>query len=98
MAESSPTALISTNEIVVDFGHHLLLDHASLAIHESERVGLVGRNGSGKTTFLKILAGEFEPDSGEIIRRRDLVTSYLPQSFTLDESASVHDNILSGVQ
>jgi len=98
MAESSPTALISTNEIVVDYGHHIVLDHASLAIHESERVGMVGRNGSGKTTFLKILAGELEPDSGEIIRRRDLVTGYLPQSFTLDESATVYDNILSGVQ
>ncbi len=98
MADSSPTALISANEVVVDYGHHIVLDHASLAIHENERVGMVGRNGSGKTTFLKILAGKLEPDSGEIIRRRELVTGYLPQSFTLNESQSVHTNILEGAR
>ncbi len=98
MADVSPTALISANEIVVDFGHHIVLNQASLAIHENERVGMVGRNGSGKTTFLKILAGESEPDSGEIVRRRDLVTGYLPQNFTLNEASTVYDNIIDGVK
>lgn len=98
MAQTSPTALISADEVAIDYGQHLVLDHASLAIHEGERVGMVGRNGSGKTTFLKILAGELKPDSGEVVRRRDLVTGYLPQNFLLDEAGTVHANIISGVQ
>lgn len=98
MADNPPTALISATEIVVDFGHHCVLNKATLAINEGDRIGMVGRNGSGKTTFLKILAGELEPDSGEIIRRRDLVTGYLPQSFTLNNAGTVHENILGGVQ
>ncbi len=98
MAENSPTALVSATELVVDYGHHLILNKASLAVHEGERVGMVGRNGSGKTTVLKILAGVIEPDSGEIVRRRELVTGYLPQTFTLIDSESVHDNIMGGVK
>jgi ABC transport system ATP-binding/permease protein len=98
MPEHPPTALISANELVVDFGHHVVLKNATLAIHEGERVGLVGKNGAGKTTFLKILAGEMEPDSGTVIRRRKLVTGYLSQSFTLRESATVGENIMDGAQ
>ena len=63
---------------------------ATLAIDEGDRIGLVGRNGCGKTTFLRILAGLQAPDSGEVTRRRDLVVSYLPQDFMLD-AAQVGD-------
>jgi ATP-binding cassette subfamily F protein uup len=59
---------------------------------------LVGRNGSGKSTFLRIAAGELQPDSGLFTRRRDQVTGYLPQQFALDAEATVHDNILAGAR
>ena len=72
-----------------------MLDRATLTIHEGERAGLVGRNGCGKSTFLRIAAGVLEPDAGQFTRRRDLVTGYLPQIFDLDESRSVHANILA---
>jgi len=98
MVDHSPTALVSATELIVDYGHRLILDQASLAIHDGDRVGMVGRNGSGKTTFLKILTGELEPDRGKIIRRRDLITGYLPQSFMLDEADTVYANILSGAR
>ncbi len=63
----------------------MVLDQASLAILEGERIGLVGRNGSGKSTFLQIAAGVMPPDAGEFNLRRDLVVGYMPQMFALDE-------------
>ena len=65
---------------------------------EGEHIGLVGRNGSGKSTFLQIAAGVAQADSGEFTRRRDLVTGYMPQLSGLDDATTVHANILSGAQ
>ena len=97
MSQPRPSLTIgAANELSVRYGVQTVLDHASLTILEGERIGLVGRNGSGKSTFLKIAAGALQPDSGEFSRRRDLVTGYMPQVFDLDEKASVHANILSG--
>lgn len=98
MSEVIPNVIASATELAVTFGTQMALDHASLTILEGERIGLVGRNGSGKTTFLQIAAGVSRPDAGEFNQRRDLVTGYMPQLFELDESASVHANILSGGQ
>ncbi|MFN2477382.1 MAG: ABC-F family ATP-binding cassette domain-containing protein [Chthoniobacterales bacterium] len=98
MAEALKLAVCSANSLVVRYGTQAVLDGATVTILEGERVGLVGRNGSGKSTFLDIAAGRATPDSGEFTRRRDLITGYMPQVFDLDDAASVHDNILSGAQ
>lgn len=98
MAEAASNALVSATELVVRYGPDTILNRATLTINEGERVGLVGRNGSGKSTFLRIAAGTLEPDSGQFTRRRDLVTGYLPQVFDLEESGSVHANILDGAR
>ncbi len=98
MSEATPSAIASATELVVRYGAQTVLDHASLTILEGERVGLVGRNGSGKSTFLQIAAGVLPPDAGEFNPRRDLVTGYMPQMFALEEDATVHANILSGAQ
>jgi ATP-binding cassette subfamily F protein uup len=98
MAEPSSNALVSATELVVRYGTQTVLDRATISINENERVGLVGRNGSGKSTFLRIVAGALEPDAGHFTRRRELVTGYLPQVFDLDDTADVHANILSGAQ
>ncbi|HUP01276.1 MAG TPA: ABC-F family ATP-binding cassette domain-containing protein, partial [Gemmatimonadota bacterium] len=74
----------------------MLLDKASLAIYGRDKVGLVGRNGCGKSSFMKIVAGTEAPDSGTIARSNDLIVSYLSQDFTLDETLSVGECILSG--
>src|SRR5215213_9882191 len=97
MPEAAP-AIASASLLVVRYGPHSVLDGASLTIHEGERVGLVGRNGSGKSTFLQIAAGVLQPDTGEFVRRRDLVTGYMPQVFGLDDAATVYDNILAGAK
>ena len=78
------STIISASEVTVRYNERTILDAVTLGIQEGDRIGLVGRNGCGKTTFLKILAGLQKPDSGEIARRRDLVVSYLPQDFMLD--------------
>lgn len=98
MPEFAPTAIASASQLVVRYGPHTVLGSATLAMNEGERIGLVGRNGCGKSTFLQIAAGTLEPDSGEFTRRRDLVTGYLPQVFDLDDQANVHDNILAGAK
>src|ERR1051326_3069225 len=88
--------LVTASNLGVRYNEQVVLDNASLTIHEGERVGLVGRNGSGKSTFLKILAGQMPPDTGTVSVRRDLVISYLSQDFTLDESKNVYENIRDG--
>ncbi len=95
MSDSAP-ALLTANELVVAFNDRVILDHATLALHEGDRIGLVGRNGAGKSTFLKVLAGQRTPDSGEVAARRDLVISYLSQEFTLDPQKNVLENIRDG--
>jgi len=98
MPESVPNPIASATELVVRFGNQIVLNHASVTILEGERIGLVGRNGSGKSTFLQIAAGAMRPDGGELNRRRDLVVGYMPQMFALDEAVSVHANILAGAE
>src|SRR2546421_1507938 len=98
MSEPVLNSVASASELVVRFGNQVVLDRATATIVEGERVGLVGRNGSGKSTFLQIAAGIMKPDAGEFTCRRDLITGYMPQVFDLDESGSVHANILSGAR
>src|SRR5436190_10849847 len=98
MSEPVLNAIASATELVVRFGSQAVLDHATVTILDGERVGLLGRNGSGKSTFLQIAAGLMKPDAGEFNQRRDLVVGYMPQMFELDEKATVHANILSGAQ
>ena len=60
------STILAATDLVVRYNERAILRSATLGIDESDRIGLVGRNGSGKTTFLKILAGLQAPDSGEV--------------------------------
>ncbi|HAV64385.1 MAG TPA: ABC transporter, partial [Verrucomicrobiales bacterium] len=95
MPEAAPT-LLTAKDLVVRFNDRVILDGATLSIHEGERLGLVGRNGSGKSTFLKILAGEAHADSGDVAQRKELLVGYLSQDFTLDPALNVLENIRAG--
>ena len=91
-------SIASASELCVSYSSQTVLDGATLAIHRNERIGLVGRNGCGKSTFLKIIAQVEVPDSGEYSVKRNLRVGYLPQEFELDESANVLDACLHGAQ
>lgn len=90
------SALLSANEIRLAYSYQTLLNGVTLAVAAGEKVGLVGRNGCGKTSLLKILTGSEKADSGEISIRRGLRIGYLPQEFELDLELSVHENIAAG--
>ncbi len=90
--------ILTALELEVHFGEQIVLDKASLSVHEGDRIGLVGRNGAGKSTFLKIIEGMLTPDSGEVAKKKKLVIGFLSQDFTLDESLNVYQNILAGAE
>jgi ATP-binding cassette subfamily F protein uup len=93
---SNQPALLSATDLVLGYDRLRLLEGVTLAVAPGEKVGLVGRNGCGKTSLLKILAGNLHPDAGEISRRRGLRVGYLPQEFELDDSQTVRANIEAG--
>lgn len=95
MSVAGPT-LISGNDLALAYGHQKLFSDVTLAVWPGEKVGLLGRNGSGKTSLLRILAGHQAPDAGEVLRRRGLRVGYLPQEFELDGSLTVRENIEAG--
>jgi len=96
MADNITQVILTAKELKIHFGEQIVLDKASLSVHELDRIGLVGKNGAGKSTFLKIISGLILPDSGEVSKRKNLVTSFLSQEFTLDGNKNVYENILSG--
>lgn len=90
-------ALITCQNISIAFGGHPLLNEASLCIERGERIGLLGRNGEGKSTLLKILSEELNPDSGEIVRERGMQVSMLSQQVPDDLTLSVAEIIREGL-
>jgi ABC transport system ATP-binding/permease protein len=93
-----PAAVISAKDLRLQFSLQCVFQDASMAIHEGEKLGLVGRNGSGKTSLMRIIAGVDQPDSGTVARRSGLIVGYLSQEFVLDEEANVSDNVRSGAK
>src|SRR5207249_12067799 len=90
MTETSTAVIASANNLSVKYGSQVVLDGATIAFREGEDIGLVGRNGSGKSTFLHIAAGVGQADSGEFTRRRELVTGDLPPVSGLEAATTLH--------
>ena len=89
--------MLTVNGLRVDVGGTILLDGVSFSVRGGDKVGLVGRNGAGKTTMLKLIAGESEPSRGTV--RRDGGVGYLPQDPRLDDKAAARtgvEHVLSG--
>ncbi len=91
-------ALISLQEVSLGFGGPLLLEQVNLQIEAGERVGLLGRNGVGKSSLLKLVNGDVLPDSGTIARQQNLRVAYLPQEVPQDVTGSVADIVASGLE
>ena len=89
-------ALISGRDLRIAFGGPLLLDDAGLQLERGERVGLLGRNGEGKSTLLKVLAGAVKPDGGEIAYESGLRVSMVGQELPEDLEGTALEVISSG--
>ena len=89
--------LITLDHVRMAFGHLPLLDDASMLVDAGERVAMIGRNGTGKSTLLRILSGELEPDAGAIWRAPGLVTARLGQDASLSAARDVFDVVAEGL-
>jgi ATP-binding cassette subfamily F protein uup len=90
-------ALLRFDEVSLEFGDQKILTDASFSIDAGERVCLIGRNGAGKSTTFRLIAGELEPDTGEIVHQGDLVVSQLAQTLPEAMDQHVHDIVRSGL-
>lgn len=90
-------SLISLSGVSLRFDNKILLDGASLNIAEGDTIALVGRNGCGKTSMLKIIAGVYEPDSGLVERVKGVRVAYMPQDVPMDLSGSIYDVVSEGL-
>lgn len=90
-------ALISLQEISLAFGGPPLFDRLSLHVEEGERVALLGRNGVGKTTLMKVMSGELKVDSGKVIYQKGIRVTHLPQEVPANITGNVFDLALSGL-
>ena len=81
--------MISIEGLTVEFGGNPLFDNITYVINKRDRIALVGKNGAGKTTMLRIIAGLQEPSAGHVNRPRDLSIGYLPQQMQLSDSRTV---------
>ena len=86
---------ISINSLKVEFSAKCLFDNISYIINPKDKIALVGKNGAGKSTMLKIIAGLQTPTSGNVAMPRDTTVGYLPQHITVSDTATVIDEVRS---
>lgn len=90
--------VISCSSIGKSFGETRVLHQVSFHVNENEKAAIVGVNGAGKSTLLKILAGELQPDEGQVSLQRDIRIGYLPQHPDLFSDKTIYDEVLEGKQ
>ena len=90
-------ALFSITDAQLAFGHVALLDHTDFSLEAGERVGLIGRNGTGKSSLLKIVAGLAAPDDGLISRQNGVTSAYVPQEPQFEPGLTVFDAVSQGM-
>lgn len=90
--------MLSTNNVSVQFGERPLFENVSVKFSDGNRYGLIGANGAGKSTFMKVIGGELEPTSGEVILQKDLRLGKLRQDQFAYEREKVIDVVLQGHQ
>ncbi len=91
-------ALISLQDVSIGFGGPRLLEEINLQIESGESIGLLGRNGTGKSTLLKLISGDIQPHDGAIARQQNIRAAYLPQEVPQNLNGRVSDIIASGLE
>lgn len=90
--------MISVNSVTVSFGGYDLFDNVSFLVNPKDRIGLAGKNGAGKSTMLKLLAGEQSPSKGEISKPNDFKIGYLPQDMIHQQGRTVFEETETAYQ
>ncbi len=90
-------SLLRLDKVSLNFGTHVLLDNVDFQISRGERIGLLGRNGAGKTTFMKLIAGAIQPESGERWLRPNTRVAWLEQSLPEGDDKTVYDMVAEGL-
>lgn len=88
--------LLTMENVSKSYTERMLFDHISLGINEGDKIGVIGINGTGKSTLLKIIAGLEEPDDGAVIKGNKLRIAYLAQTPVFDDSKSILANVSEG--
>jgi ATP-binding cassette subfamily F protein uup len=89
--------LIQLSQVSLAYGHVPLLDHVDLVIEPGERIGLIGRNGTGKSSMLKVIAGDAVPDDGTVWRAPQLKLASVAQEPQFADAHSVFDAVAEGL-
>ncbi|RIJ07194.1 ABC transporter ATP-binding protein, partial [Clavibacter nebraskensis] len=89
--------LLGAEALHLEFPTRVIFDDVTIGVNEGDRIGIVGRNGDGKSTLLSLLAGRLEPDSGRVTRRRGITIGVLDQSDTLPDGQTVGEAIVGGI-
>ena len=89
--------LISLDKVCLAFGHHVLLDQLDLQFDPGERIALIGRNGGGKSSLLRIMADEIKPDDGKVWRAPALKLAYVSQEPELDGACTIFQEVSNGL-
>jgi ATP-binding cassette subfamily F protein uup len=90
--------LLGAERLHLEFPTRTVFDEVTLGIDEGDRIGVVGRNGDGKSTLLKLLAGRLEPDGGRVTVRRGIRIGMLDQADTVDPHATVAEAVVGGIE
>ncbi|SHJ42500.1 ABC-F family ATP-binding cassette domain-containing protein [Propionispora hippei] len=88
--------LLSIEELAKSYGVRMLFEQVTFGVDEGDKIGLIGVNGTGKSTFLKTIAGREQADSGRIVKGNGIQLEYLPQNPDFDETATVLEQVFKG--
>jgi len=91
-------AIVTLQDVHRAFGPEVVLDETNLQLHAGEKVGMVGANGSGKSTILKLITGQISPDMGRVVKKKGLRIGYLPQESTFSGDRTVLEEMHAGVE
>jgi ABC transport system ATP-binding/permease protein len=97
LAQSRYMAVISLSNAQLAFGHVALLDHAEFSLESGERIGLIGRNGTGKSSLLRVIAGQAKLDDGLLVLQQGLRITYVEQEPQFDDESLIFDAVAGGI-
>jgi ATP-binding cassette subfamily F protein uup len=89
--------LLGAESLHLEYPTRVIFDKITIGLDEGDRIGIVGRNGDGKSTLLRMLAGRLEPDSGRVTRRGGVTLAMLDQADDLDDELTVHQTIIGDI-